>query len=52
MNFDELYEFYVNEASDNLHQWFKRGGKDCNKIKGKMYQKKSSKRVTWKKKDK
>ena len=88
MNFNELYEFYINEASDNLHQWFKRGGKDpktgkkfsgwincktggpcgrkskksggsypacrptkaeCNKIKGKMYKKKSSKRVNWKK---
>ena len=28
MKFDDLYDFYLNEASDNLHQWFKRGGKD------------------------
>lgn len=87
MNNTNFKQFY--EASDNLHQWFKRGGKDpktgkkfsgwvncktggpcgrkskksggsypacrptksaCNSIKGKMYQKKSSKRVNWKKK--
>ena len=28
MKFNELYNFYINEASDSLHQWFKRGGKD------------------------
>ena len=65
MKFDELANFYLNEASDSLRQWFKRGGTDpktggsypacrptkaeCNKIKGKMYKKKSSKRVSWKK---
>lgn len=82
-NFESFYE-----ASDNLHDWFKRGGRDpktgkkfkgwvncktggpcgrsskkkggsypacrptkqaCRSIEGKMYKKKSSKRVTWKK---
>jgi len=89
--FDDLVDAYLTEASDSLHQWFKRGGTDpktgkkfsgwincktggpcgrkskksggsypacrptkaaCEKIKGKMYKKKSSKRVSWKKKKK
>jgi hypothetical protein len=91
MNFNDLANYYLIEASDSLHQWFKRGGKDpktgkkfsgwincktggpcgrkskksggsypacrptkaaCKKIKSKMYKKKSSKRVNWKKKKK
>jgi hypothetical protein len=91
MKFDDLVDAYLTEASDSLHQWFKRGGTDpktgkkfsgwincktggpcgrkskksggsypacrptkaaCKKIKGKMYKKKSSKRVSWKKKKK
>ena len=89
--FDKLVDEYLTEASDSLHQWFKRGGTDpktgkkfkgwincktggpcgrkskksggsypacrptkaaCKKIKGKMYKKKSSKRVNWKKRSK
>jgi hypothetical protein len=26
--FDTLVEYYLTEASDSLHQWFKRGGTD------------------------
>ena len=28
MKFDDLVEEYLNEASDSLRQWFKRGGTD------------------------
>ena len=28
MNFDDLVNYYLTEASDSLHQWFKRGGTD------------------------
>ena len=26
--FDQLVDVYLTEASDSLHQWFKRGGTD------------------------
>ena len=33
MKFDDLVDAYLTEASDSLHQWFKRGGTDPKLVK-------------------
>ena len=48
MNFDDLYEYYLNESGGS-YPACRPTKAACKKIKGKMYKKKSSKRVNWKK---